>query len=185
MLRSILLIHVAAVLLAGVSTAFASPGAQESAKQAGDAWESAPLSIPLNTPRPGLYTGGQPAAGDWAVIAGKGVTTVVDLRMPDELQGRDEAAEVRAAGMEYRQIPVDGLAGITAQNAAALAAVLAQAKGPVLVHCSSGNRVGGLLALTQAQAGASPEQAIEFGRSAGMKGTEAKVREVLGVPAGK
>ena len=50
----------------------------------------------------------------------------------------------------------------------------------MLVHCASGNRVGGLLALMQARSGGmTTEQALEFGRKAGMVGTEARVRELL------
>ena len=83
--------------------------------------------------------------------------------------------------MEYYQIPVDGLAGINMQNAQALAEKLAQAKGPVLVHCSTANRAGGLLALTQTRAEVPAERALEFGRAAGMKSSEAKVRQVLDI----
>jgi uncharacterized protein (TIGR01244 family) len=141
---------------------------------------AAATSIELRTPRPGLYTAGQPAAGDWAAIAARGVGTVIDLRAPGELQGRDEAAEVRSAGMRYIAIPVAGAGGIDDANAKALRVALEAADGPVLVHCASGNRVGGLLALMQARSGAmSPEQALEFGRSAGMTSTEARVRQLL------
>ena len=137
-------------------------------------------SIELREPRPGLYTAAQPAADDWSAIAARGVGTVIDLRAPGELKGRDEAAEVRAAGMHYVAIPVAGAGGIDDTNAKALRAALDKAGGPVLVHCASGNRVGGLLALMQASSGAmTTEQALEFGRSAGMTSTEARVRELL------
>ena len=55
----------------------------------------------LVQPLPGLYTAGQPAASDWAAIKARGVRTVVNLRAPGELKDRDEAAEVRAAGLRY------------------------------------------------------------------------------------
>ena len=143
-------------------------------------------SIELRTPRPGLYTAGQPAADDWAAIAAGGVATVIDLRAPGELKDRDEAAEVRAAGLRYVSIPVAGAGGIDDANAKALRAALDAADGPVLVHCASGNRAGGLLALMQARSGTmTPEQALEFGRSAGMASTEARVRELLVAPEGR
>ena len=69
-------------------------------------------SIELREPRPGLYTAAQPAAADWSTIAARGVGTVIDLRAPGELKDRDEAAEVRAAGMQYIAIPVAGAGGI-------------------------------------------------------------------------
>lgn len=137
-------------------------------------------SVELREPRPGLYTAAQPAAADWSTIAARGVGTVIDLRAPGELKGRDEPAEVRAAGMRYISIPVAGAGGIDDANASRLRTALEAANGSVLVHCASGNRVGGLLALMQARSGAmTQQQALEFGRSAGMGSTEARVRELL------
>lgn len=137
-------------------------------------------SIELRMPRPGLYTAGQPAADDWSAIAARGVGTVIDLRAPGELKVRNEAAEVRLAGMQYIAIPVAGAGDIDDANAKLLRTALDSADGPVLVHCASGNRAGGLLALMQARSGAmTSEQALEFGRSAGMTSTEARVRELL------
>lgn len=182
-MRTILLAPLLATSLAAALAGCAARGVPHA--DAPSTHPEAATPVVLSSPRPGLYSAAQPAAGDWPAIAARGVTTVIDLRMPGELQGRDEAAEVRAAGMAYRRIPVDGLAGINADNAQALAQALAGTQGPVLVHCSSGNRAGGLLAIAQAQAGMPVEQALDFGRAARMKGSEAKVREILGFPAGK
>ena len=140
-------------------------------------------SIELRQPRAGLFTAGQPAAGDWQAIAARGVTTVVNLRTPKEMEGRDEAAEVAAAGMRYVAIPVAGADGIDDANAARLRDALQAAHGPVLVHCHSGNRAGGLLALMAARdEGLPAEQALALGRDAGMTSTEARVRAQLQVP---
>ena len=70
---------------------------------------------------------------------------------------------------------------ITPDNARKLHEAIGSAKGaPVLVHCASANRAGGLLALAMVtEHGMDREAALEFGRKAGMKSTEAKVREVL------
>ena len=158
--------------LFAIVLALAAAGAQ--------AQQALATSVPLLQPLPGLYTAGQPAPTDWAAIKALGVRTVVNLRTEGEMQGRDEAAEVRAAGMRYVSIPVAGAAGIDAARADALAAVLRDARGPVLVHCASGNRAGGLLALEQARTGAmTAEQALAFGRSAGMTSTEARLRSLL------
>lgn len=144
---------------------------------------AATAGIELREPRPGLYTAGQPAAGDWQAIAARGVTTVVNLRTASEMQGRDEASEVRAAGMRYVEMPVAGADGITDANARLLRDALAGANGPVLVHCASANRAGGLLALSEARyGGAAPEQAIALGRAAGMASTEARVKALLESP---
>ena len=67
------------------------------------------LPVPgLHAPKANLITGGQPEADAWPVMAARGVTTVINLRPDAELSGRDEAAEVAAAGMRYHQLPVDG-----------------------------------------------------------------------------
>lgn len=139
-------------------------------------------SVPLLQPLPGLYTAGQPTPADWAAIKALGVRTVVNLRTPAELQGRDEAAEVRAAGLAYVEIPVAGADGINPDNARALHAALAPAHGDgVLVHCASGNRAGALLALEQAEQDGLPQDAaLALGRKAGMTSTEAKLRQALG-----
>lgn len=147
-----------------------------------DAAEAMPLSIgiPVFNPRPGLYTAGQPAADDWAVIAAHGITTVINLRPPAEMGGRDEASEVRAAGMAYVEIPVAGGQDISADNARRLHEALQAANGPVLLHCASANRVGGLLAVSAARhEGLSLEDALKLGRDAGMRSTETAARARL------
>lgn len=144
---------------------------------------TAPSGIALHHPQPRLYTAGQPAAGDWSALAAAGVRTVIDLRTPGELKDRDERAEVEAAGMRYVALPIAGHAGVTPENAKALSALIAGARGPVLVHCASGNRAGGLLALALAAQGMAPTQALETGRGAGMASTETQVRQALGLPA--
>ncbi len=158
--------------------------AQTPEPQSQDAQSMLDLPVPgLHAPKANLITGGQPEADAWPVMAARGVTTVINLRPDTELSGRDEAAEVAAAGMRYHQLPVDGAAGITMDNARALQSLLQDAEGPVLLHCASGNRVGALMALAAADAGATTEQAIEQGQAAGLTSAETRVREVLGAPA--
>lgn len=149
---------------------------------AGDTAAAAPVGVMLHEPRPGLYTAAQPAPSDWSAIASRGVRAVINLRPIAEMEGRDVAAEVRAAGMTYHAIPVAGLDGITAENAKRLSTMLARVDGPVLVHCSSANRAGGLLAVAAEQDGMDAEAALALGRAAGMKSAEARVREVLDLP---
>ena len=152
---------------------------------------NAPTAMPVGTevtlmqPLPGVFTAGQPAAKDWAAIRATGIHTVINLRTPGELKGRDEAAEVRAAGMHYLEIPVAGADGINLANAGALHAALAPAHGGgVLVHCASGNRVGALLALEQqAFDGLAPKRALELGQAAGLASLEPVARERLGMPS--
>ncbi|HZH42834.1 MAG TPA: protein tyrosine phosphatase family protein [Lysobacter sp.] len=156
------------------------------AAQTAPATATPPAADPLTSlqqPRAGLYTGGQPEAAAWRQLGARGVRTVINLRPATELGGRDEAAEVQAAGLRYVALPIAGAQDLTAANTDALWAALQQADGAVLVHCASGNRVGALLALAmQRHGGMSAEQALAFGRSAGLKGLEPAVRERLGLP---
>lgn len=176
-------------------TAIATPGARGMLRTAALAFalalaagcaSTAPMAkaptVALVEVLPGLYTAGQPAPTDWSAIAARGVTTVVNLRTPEELAGRDEAAEVRAAGLRYVEIPVAGADDITADNARRLHAALAPDHGQVLVHCASGNRAGALLALEQAEFDGVPaEAALALARKAGMTSTEPRLRQALGL----
>lgn len=141
-------------------------------------------AAPWHQPRPGLYTGGQPAPVDWAALKALGVTMVVNLRPDAEMAGRNEAAEVAAAGMAYIGIPVAGADAVNADNARRLWTLLKTSDAPVFVHCASGNRAGALLAIGAAHSGGmTPEAALEFGRKAGLTSLEPVVRERLGMPA--
>ena len=139
----------------------------------------ADLARTFRNPAKDLYTGGQPTAEQLQQAATAGITTVIDLRQPTEDRGFDESATAATLGLPYVRIPVAGAAGLTPAKVQALQAALAQANGPVLLHCASGNRVGALLALMKAQQGASTEQALQFGRDAGMTSLEAQTRTLL------
>ena len=132
-------------------------------------------------PRPRLMTGGQPLAEAWRELARAGVRTVINLRPHAEMGGRDEAAEVSAAGLTYINVPVDGPTTLGASQVDALWQALGEAQGAVLVHCGSANRCGALLALAEARHGGKPAaDAIAFGRDAGMTALEPVVRQLLG-----
>jgi uncharacterized protein (TIGR01244 family) len=138
-----------------------------------------PSGVVLHRPKPGIYSAGQPVAEDWAAIADAGVRTVVNLRTPAEMKARDERAEVAAAGMRYIEIPIDGVGGITQENARRLSAAMADAKGEILIHCATANRAGALLAVALAQQGMATEDALAIGRNAGMKSTEARAIQAI------
>lgn len=149
----------------------------------GASTDAAPLAAAvsdLHQPRPGLYTAGQPTAAAWQAAADNGITTVINLRPQAEMDGRDEAVAAAAAGLVYFELPVAGAGDVTIDNARRLEELIAQAPGPVLVHCASGNRVGALLALAEVDArGVGADQALAFGRSAGLGSLESRVREVI------
>ncbi len=130
-------------------------------------------------PVDGITSAGQPDAEQLAIFAEAGYVAVIDLRGPTEDRGLDEAAVVESLGLDYINLPVSGASSISRENATKLAEMLSSYDGPVLVHCGSGNRVGALLALGQSNHGVADEEAIAYGRAAGMTGLESVVRERL------
>ena len=134
---------------------------------------------------PELITGGQPSRADLEKLKAAGVTTIINLRGSGEDAGFDEAAVAGELGLRYLAIPIAGADDVTAANAAKLDSAMRQADGKTLVHCASSNRVGALLALRAAASGQSVEEAVEFGKSAGLASLEKVVRERLAAPRGK
>ena len=134
----------------------------------------------LSQPADNVFASGQPGQEVFARIAKLGVKHVINLR-PLKEQAWDEAKHVRELGMQYHFIPVDGAAGMTLENATLLSDTLqAIDNETTLVHCSSSNRVGGLIALREAMLnGADIEAAISEGKRWGLAGLEPVVREIL------
>lgn len=131
-------------------------------------------------PAPDLMTGGQPSEADLRTLAAGGLARVVDLRMPGEHTAFDEAALCAELGVSRVVVAVNGPGGLTRANADAMVAAAAEAGGPVLVHCGSGNRVGGLYALHAAWTlGLPVDDAIAYGRARGLTALEPRVRQLL------
>jgi uncharacterized protein (TIGR01244 family) len=130
-------------------------------------------------PAEGIMAAGQPNEAGLRELADNGFAAVIDLRTEGENRGIQEQAVVESLGMEYVSLPVAGRSGITFENARQLDQILGRFDEPVLIHCGSGNRVGALLALRERMNGADTEEALAFGRSAGMTGLESSVRERL------
>jgi uncharacterized protein (TIGR01244 family) len=129
-------------------------------------------------PVDGITSAGQPDEAALSVFAKQGYTTVIDLRTEGEDRGIDETEVVERMGMEYISLPI-GRDDVNFGNARFLDKLIAQANGPVLVHCGSGNRVGALLALSKSMDGADDETALEYGRKGGMTRLEGTVKEAL------
>jgi len=87
-----------------------------------------------------MFIAGQPTEKALRELRAKGVTTVVNLRMPEEMArvGFDEAALVKELGIKYVYIPMRGSAenpyGPKALDT--FAAAMASADGKVLLHCT-------------------------------------------------
>jgi uncharacterized protein (TIGR01244 family) len=88
-----------------------------------------------------VFISGQPTERALRDLHAQGVTTVVNLRTPEEMSKRvpfDEAALVKELGMEYVYVPVRGNAEFPYSPAAvkSFAAAMSGAKGKVLLHCT-------------------------------------------------
>ena len=136
------------------------------------------VSTGMVVPVDGMTSAGQPDEAALGIFADQGYTTVIDLRTAGEDRGIDEAAVVESLGMDYITLPI-GRNDINFDKARSLDILIAEADGPVLVHCGSGNRVGALLALSKSLDGADNETALEYGRKGGMTRLEGTVKEAL------
>jgi uncharacterized protein (TIGR01244 family) len=107
--------------------------------------------------------------GDLQALAAQGFRLVINNRPDGETLGQPTSAEVeqaaRAAGMDYRYIPVRG--GPGPAEVAAVNEAVARAEGPVLAFCRSGTRSIVTWALAQLMAGTPRDELIELGRGAG------------------
>jgi len=87
-----------------------------------------------------LFIAGQPTEKALRDLRARGVTTVVNLRMPEEMArvGFDEAALVKELGMKYVYIPMSGSAEnpYGPKQLDAFAAAMSAADGKLLLHCT-------------------------------------------------
>lgn len=87
-----------------------------------------------------MFIGGQPTEKALRELRAKGVTTVINLRMPEELTqiGFDEAALIKQLGMRYVHIPMRGSAEnpYGPKELDRFAEAMASADGKVLLHCT-------------------------------------------------
>ncbi|GAC1657382.1 MAG: sulfur transferase domain-containing protein [Gemmatimonadaceae bacterium] len=124
-------------------------------------------------PLPGIVTSGQPNAGQLQELAAAGITTVIDLRAPNELRGFDEQALARASGLDYHNIPVtaESLAPPHFDHVRDL--LRSPDKRPVLLHCASANRVGAiLLPYLVLDEGRTPDEALQIAHRVGLRSDE-------------
>jgi len=127
-----------------------------------------------------LLIGGQPTQVDLRLAAEEGYTTIVNLLPDDELPEWYTRSFIEdELGLHYYRIPVADAEDVTEENAEELAAIVDDADlFPVLMHCSSGNRVGALFAARAYYlAGDDVEQALEVGRTSGLTELEEPLRE--------
>lgn len=156
--------------------------------------EAQPSEVELDLPNAsepieGITAAAQPTQEQFENLREAGYRTVINLRTdgePDALP--DEARSALMEKVVYRQIPVSGPDDLTQENAKELHELIEsrKEKGQILIHGSTSNRVGALLALRAAWfEGMEPEEALELGKKAGLSDPdlEAAVKERLAQPA--
>ena len=130
--------------------------------------EEAPAGISgYRLARPGVAVGGLPSRAALEELQKAGLKTVVDVRT--EAEGTKAAEAVaKELGLRYVTVPVTP-ATFSVADAEAVRKVLDDAEaGPVLVHCASSNRVGGVFAVIESLKGKTPDVAMAEGRRLGL-----------------
>jgi uncharacterized protein (TIGR01244 family) len=116
-----------------------------------------------------ISTAGQPSDEELEQIRDAGFKTVLNLRPPEE-GSLAEKPKVEALGMTYVNIPITPET-ITEEKVQRFSEIVADpANKPLLIHCASGNRVGGLWFIHRALGqGVPAEQGLEEARAIGLK----------------
>lgn len=122
---------------------------------------------------PAVVTGGQPSAANLQAFKAAGGAVVLDLRDPMEPRPFDEPATAAALGLDYVSLPV-GPGSLTDETLDQVLDTLRDAAGrPVLVHCASGNRVGGaLIPYLMLEHGFEEEDAVAQAMRVGLRSAE-------------
>ena len=117
-----------------------------------------------------VWASPQITVADIAEAAKLGVTLVVNNRPENESEDQTPGVEIeaaaRAAGMDYRAIPVT-MQSLSQKDVAAMGETLGHARGPVLAYCRSGTRSTLLWSLAQAARGEDPAAIADAAAAAG------------------
>ncbi len=133
-----------------------------------------------------ISVGGQPTEDDLKLLKAEGFTTIINLRRDGEqnqpLDPAEEGAVAKASGLSYFHIPVNS-SEPKREQVEAVKKALAEAKGPVFVHCQGGGRAC-TFALLASEPNASPNQMMNQAEAAGFPVTNPAsqqfVQDVLG-----
>jgi uncharacterized protein (TIGR01244 family) len=95
-----------------------------------------------------VWLASQPDEGDLDAWAADGAKTVINSRSPEETASLpfDLRQAVESRGMRYVEMPIGGTSGADHHHTQALAALLENADGPIVMHCRSGTRSAHLYA---------------------------------------
>ena len=119
----------------------------------------------------GIFLASQPQQADLERAAQGGIKTVINLRLPDEVKDFDEEQVVTDLDMTYHNPGFDGPAMLTDAIFDRVRGHLNDAaQKPMLIHCSSANRVGAIwLAHRVLDSGLTMDQALAEAKTVGLK----------------
>jgi uncharacterized protein (TIGR01244 family) len=117
-----------------------------------------------------LFIGGQPTPKALSDMKAAGVSTVINLRMPQEMEriGFDEAKLIADLGMKYVHIPMRGGSGpmsYSPETLAKFSEALKAADGKVLLHCTVAWRASHIWAAYLIQQGIPDVDAVRHARA--------------------
>lgn len=118
-----------------------------------------------------VYRGAQPTDQGFQSLAKLGIHTVIDLQESGSTRAISEEKEVKAAGMQYINVPMEGMQTPSNESVAKVLAVLeGGTNSPVFVHCHRGaDRTGGVIACYRIEHDHwTNEKALSEARSMGM-----------------
>ncbi len=118
----------------------------------------------------GVFLASQPSEADFGQAKKGGVKTVINMRHASENKTFDEAIVVNKLGLTYHNPAWNGPTELSDQRFDEVRSLLRSAERPILLHCSSANRVGPMwMAYRVLDEGASIEQAVLEAKTIGMK----------------
>jgi uncharacterized protein (TIGR01244 family) len=130
----------------------------------------------------GVFLASQPKPEDIVQAKKGGVKTVINLRHAAEIKDFDEKQVVEAEGLAYLNFPFEGPAELTDAVFDTVREHLKTAVRPILLHCSSANRVGAVwLPYRVLDGGLSYDEALSEAKTVGLKSPdyEKKAREYI------
>jgi uncharacterized protein (TIGR01244 family) len=120
-----------------------------------------------------LYRGAQPNSDGIKSLARLGVSTIINLRMTNDVWSAEEA-QARAMGITYTNVPMSGIGRPTDEQVAKVLSIIETGTKPVFVHCQHGaDRTGTIIACYRIRHDNWPsKQALQEAKKYGMSPLE-------------
>lgn len=120
-----------------------------------------------------VYLASQPQESDFETAKNAGVKTVINMRHPEEMTEFDEEATVTALGLEYVNLPWAKPEELTDEVFDRARELLNTSEKPILLHCSSANRVGAVwIPWRVLDGGIDMDDAVEEAKTIGIRTPE-------------